>query len=101
VPEGITRCAALGATTIIVAPYFINTGLLVERICRQAQEQTALLPGRRIVVAPHLGLHPKLVDLVVQRATEPPCSAAPGSAALVASGGRGAAEPVSVTPCDS
>lgn len=73
VPEAIARCAALGARRIVVVPYFINTGLLVQRICRQAQGAAPALPECEIVTARHIGVHPKLVDLVVRRATEASC----------------------------
>jgi sirohydrochlorin cobaltochelatase len=78
VPEGIERCLRLGAKRVVVAPYFLNTGVLVKRIAQQAR---ATLPDVRL--AEHLGVHPlvieALLDRVVQaRAGVCPCQAAGG-----------------------
>ncbi len=68
VPEGIQRCVALGAKTVLVLPYFINTGKLVHRIGLQAAATRRDLPASRIAVGTHLGVHPKLVRMIVERA---------------------------------
>ena len=36
VPEGLERCRRLGARRVVVIPYFLFTGVLVERIAAQA-----------------------------------------------------------------
>lgn len=69
-PEGLARCAALGAKRIVVAPLFLFTGVLVERIARQVREQSGEYPGIEIAVAPHLGGDPLLGELLAQRARE-------------------------------
>lgn len=68
VPEGIRRCVALGARRVVVLPYLINTGTLVKRIGEQALAQRLWYPDVEIVVAGHLGVHPKLVELALLRA---------------------------------
>ena len=68
--EGLRRCAALGARRIIVLPYFLFQGVLLQRIAAMVEEHRALLAGIELRVAPHLGTHPALVDLVLQRARE-------------------------------
>ncbi len=68
VPEGIERCVKLGAQRIIVAPYFINTGVLVKRIHTQAAEVMTKHPGVEIAVANQMGTHPKLVQLLLASA---------------------------------
>lgn len=68
VPTGIDRCVRLGARRIVLAPYFINTGSLVKRIGAQAAESRMRHPAVQIDVAAHIGVHPKLVELVFARA---------------------------------
>lgn len=77
VPEGIRRCAALGARRVVVAPYFLNTGLLVRRIAAQARQTAAELPGVEVAVAAHLGVDERVVRLVLRRAGEAAAGLAP------------------------
>ncbi len=69
-PEGLARCAALGARRIVVAPLFLFTGVLVERIRQQVREQAAHYPAIELAVAPHLGGDPLLGELLAQRVRE-------------------------------
>ncbi|MDE3074610.1 MAG: sirohydrochlorin chelatase [Chloroflexota bacterium] len=62
VPEGLERCVRLGASRVIVAPYFLNTGVLVKRITRQARH-----PKAEVVVVEHLGLHDNVFDVLWER----------------------------------
>lgn len=62
VAAGIQRCLRLGARRVIVLPYFLCTGVLVKRIRQQAMECEGV-----INVAPHLGVHPLVLDLLVER----------------------------------
>ena len=68
--EGLRRCAALGARRIIVLPYFLFQGVLLQRIAALVEEHRALLAGIELLLAPHLGTHPALVDLALHRARE-------------------------------
>ena len=68
VPEGVERCLALGARRIAVVPYFLNTGVLLRRIegrLRPLREQHPSVP---MPLAAHMGLHPRLLDLLECRA---------------------------------
>ncbi len=76
VPAGIERCVRLGAKRVVVAPYFLNTGVLVKRIAQQARHASAA-----VQVAQHLGLHPAVIDLLLDRLAQArsgvcPCQAA-------------------------
>jgi sirohydrochlorin cobaltochelatase len=76
VAAGIERCRRLGARQVVVAPYFLNTGVLVKRIGEQARAAGA-------EVAPHLGLHPLVLDVLLDRLAQAraglcPCVAAGG-----------------------
>jgi sirohydrochlorin cobaltochelatase len=68
VAEGIERCVRLGAGRVLVVPYFLSTGVLVKRIGAQARSASAEHPGIQIVVGEHLGVHPKLVQMIVEQA---------------------------------
>ncbi len=70
VETALERCHRLGARRIVVVPYFLFTGLLVERIGRQAAHFAAEHPGTEVVVAPHMGVDDRLADLVWERYDE-------------------------------
>jgi sirohydrochlorin cobaltochelatase len=62
VRQGIDRCARLGAERVVVIPYFLNTGVLVKRIAQQASHSQV-----KVEVAPHLGLHPLVFEILMDR----------------------------------
>ena len=70
VPEGIRRCVALGARSVVVVPYFLHTGILVQRIQTQVGEMQQRHPNVPLRVAEHLGNHPYLIRLLLLRARE-------------------------------
>jgi sirohydrochlorin cobaltochelatase len=80
--EGIKRCAQLGARRILVMPYFINTGILVKRISKEAASARRLHPNIEIIVGEHFGTHPNLVELLVARAMALVEGAAPEKAVV-------------------
>jgi sirohydrochlorin cobaltochelatase len=68
VADGIDRCVRLGARRVLVVPYFLSTGILVKRISTQAEQARTRHPGVEILVGNHLGIHQKIVDLILERA---------------------------------
>jgi sirohydrochlorin cobaltochelatase len=70
VGEAIDRCVKLGAERIALVPYFLNTGVLLKRIDARVIEAQATHPTVSIVRGGHLGLHPRLLDLIERRARE-------------------------------
>lgn len=68
VGEAIDRCVRLGAARIVVVPYFLNTGVLLKRVDARIAEARDLHPTVPISRAAHLGLHPRLLDLIETRA---------------------------------
>lgn len=66
VPEALERCRRLGATRVAVVPYFLFTGVLVERIAAQARAWT----GADVVVGDHLGAVEPVANLVLERYRE-------------------------------
>ena len=70
VAEAIDRCVRLGADRIAVVPYFLNTGILLRRIDVRLAEIGPEHPSVPIARGSHLGLHPRLLDLLERRARE-------------------------------
>jgi precorrin isomerase/sirohydrochlorin ferrochelatase len=70
VPTALDRCFHLGARRIVVVPYFLFTGLLVERIDAQVEEWATGHPDARVVIAGHMGVDDRLVALVWHRFDE-------------------------------
>lgn len=70
VPAALERCRLLGARRIAVVPYFLFTGVLVDRIKEQAAEYAAAHTDVEVVVGPELGPDPRIADLVLERFEE-------------------------------
>jgi sirohydrochlorin ferrochelatase len=66
VPDALERCRLLGATRVAVVPYFLFTGVLVERIAAQARAWR----GADVVVGDHLGAVEPVANLVLERYRE-------------------------------
>jgi sirohydrochlorin ferrochelatase len=70
VPAALERCRRLGATRIAVVPYFLFTGVLVERIRSQTAEWAAAHPELDVRHGHHLGADPRIAALVLERYRE-------------------------------
>jgi sirohydrochlorin cobaltochelatase len=70
VEPALEKAARLGFRRIVVFPYFLFTGVLVERICEAADRVAANYPHIDFVKAPYLGDHPLVLDTFVDRAWE-------------------------------
>ena len=70
VDVGLRHAVKLGYRRIIVFPYFLFTGILVERIYRQADECQAVHPEVEIIKAEYLKDHPLVIDTFVDRVEE-------------------------------
>ena len=70
VDEAVDRCVRLGAERIALVPYFLNTGVLLKRIDARLAEIRPAHPSVLIARGGHLGLHPRLLDLLERRARE-------------------------------
>lgn len=60
----VQRLDRLGASQIIVLPYYLFTGRLIERIGRQVARLAGQYPNRAIARAGYLGDHEQLLDLL-------------------------------------
>lgn len=66
---GIDACAADGAEEVVVLPYFLAPGRHSARdIPEQVRAARARHPSLAIRIAEPLGLHEKLVDVLLERA---------------------------------
>lgn len=70
VPDALDRCRRLGAERVAVVPYFLFTGLLVDRIGEQAARWAAAHPDVEVVVGRHLGPDHRIARLVLERYRE-------------------------------
>jgi sirohydrochlorin cobaltochelatase len=67
VDAALERASRLGFRRIVVFPYFLFTGVLVQRIYAQTDEVAARHPEIEFVKAGYLGDHPLVLDSFVER----------------------------------
>jgi sirohydrochlorin cobaltochelatase len=70
VPETIKACVALGARRIIVIPYLLFSGRILQRIRSQVNDARSRYPDHDFVVTEHLGLHEGVIAAIQQRFQE-------------------------------
>ena len=69
IPDGIKKCVDDGATSIIVLPYFLNSGRhVIEDIPRIVNDNKLYYPDVEIKIAPHLGDSHLMIDLLITSA---------------------------------
>ena len=69
--EGVARLASLGATRILVVPYFLTLGLHLQRDLPQiVNEISRVHPTVEIRVAPPLAGHPGMTQALLDRASD-------------------------------
>jgi sirohydrochlorin ferrochelatase len=70
IPDGIKLCVDDGATSIIVLPYFLNSGRhVIEDIPSIVKDTRQAYPSVEINIAPHLGASPLMIDLLIASAS--------------------------------
>ncbi|MCW3021306.1 MAG: hypothetical protein JWR30_628, partial [Conexibacter sp.] len=70
VEAALERLRRLGATTIVVAPFLLFTGVLVPRLYAKAAAWAEAHPDLDVRAAPHLGPDRRLAKLVLERYRE-------------------------------
>ena len=71
IPDGIQKCVDDGATSIIVLPYFLNSGRhVIEDIPNIVNDSKSHYPNAEIKIAPHLGASPLMMDLLMTSAND-------------------------------
>jgi sirohydrochlorin ferrochelatase len=70
---GGATCVAAGATRVKLLPYFLSAGAhVVEDLERHRQELTGRFPGIEFELCPPLGLHPLMIEIVLDRLKSAP-----------------------------
>jgi sirohydrochlorin ferrochelatase len=71
IQQGIDTCVAKGAKRILLIPYFLFMGAHVqEDLPEEIEEARKRHPGLEMTMGPHLGVHRKLAEVVVERIAE-------------------------------
>ncbi len=70
VAEALERCRRLGVISVAVVPYFLFTGVLVERIAGQARSWSAEHEGVAVRLGGHIGPDEHIARLVLERYRE-------------------------------
>lgn len=71
IADAFDRCVAQGARRVVVFPYFLAPGRhWHEDIPRLAAEAAGLHPGVQHIVAPPIGQHPLILDIIDARISE-------------------------------
>jgi len=69
IPDGIKKCVDDGATSVIVLPYFLNSGRhVIEDIPNIVEATRPDYPEVEIKVAQHLGASGLMMDLLISSA---------------------------------
>jgi sirohydrochlorin ferrochelatase len=69
IPDGIKRCIDDGAESVIVLPYFLNSGRhVIEDIPNIVNDTKKHYPGVDIRIAPHLGASDMMMELLITSA---------------------------------
>jgi sirohydrochlorin ferrochelatase len=71
IPDGARRCIDQGAGRILMLPYFLSAGAhVVNDLKRHQHELASEFPKISIELCRPLGLHPLLIEVVLQRLEE-------------------------------
>ncbi|GJQ60705.1 MAG: cobalamin biosynthesis protein CbiX [Candidatus Scalindua sp. AMX11] len=69
IPDGIKKCIDEGASSVIVLPYFLNSGRhVVEDIPNIVNDTMKYYPDVDIRIAPHLGASDLMMELLIASA---------------------------------
>ncbi len=66
----VQRQARLGMTQIVVLPYYLYTGTLMQRIARQVVHLREQYPRIRFAQSEHFGFEPEIFELLEQRVAD-------------------------------
>ena len=70
VSDGLRAAARLGYARLVVVPLFLFDGVLVKRIYASADALQQREPELEVLKAAHLGVHPHVADVMLERARE-------------------------------
>lgn len=67
VEQGVERCIRLGAKKIVMLPYFLFTGVLMERMAKMVQQFIEQYEDVDFLLANYFGYHPNLKKVLLER----------------------------------
>lgn len=67
VDSGLIQALRLGYRRVVVFPWFLFTGVLIQRIYRLTNAVAAANPGVQFIKAGYLGDHPEVIETFVER----------------------------------
>jgi sirohydrochlorin ferrochelatase len=71
IQKGIDACVARGAQRILLMPYFLYMGAhVLEDLPAELEEARQRYPQVEMAMGKHLGVHPKLAEIVIDRIAE-------------------------------
>ena len=71
IQAGVDACVAKGAQRILLIPYFLFMGAHVQHdLPEEIETAQQRHPGLQLAMAPHLGAHRKLAEIVMERIAE-------------------------------
>jgi sirohydrochlorin cobaltochelatase len=78
----LSHVARLPYRRVVVFPYFLFSGILIDRIYGFTDQVAAAHPDRQWIKAPYLGDHPKVLETFAERVTEQVGEVPPPNCAL-------------------
>lgn len=70
IDEGVERCIKLGAKRVVIVPYFLFTGILIQRMEEMLEGYRRAYAAVEFGMADYFGFHPKLQEILKERAEE-------------------------------
>lgn len=71
IPDGAARCVAAGADEVLMLPYFLSAGVHVQNDLEEYRSEfSSTYPATRFRLCTHLGLHPLMLEIVLDRLQE-------------------------------
>lgn len=71
IPAGGRNCVARGADRVLMLPYFLSAGShVVDDLEAHRRTLSAEFPNVKFELCPPLGLHPKMLEIVLDRLNE-------------------------------
>lgn len=71
IPQGAKNCVDRGAGRVLMMPYFLSAGVhVVNDLLGFQTELTEQFKPVEFVLCPHLGLHPLMAEIVLDRLSE-------------------------------
>ncbi|PNW83959.1 hypothetical protein CHLRE_04g214100v5 [Chlamydomonas reinhardtii] len=96
IAQAVGRCAERGASTVVIAPYFLSRGRHIqEDIPALVREAQAEHPGLKCIIADPIGIDPLMVQLISNRvasALEGGDEAGKAAVAVASGAGAGAGQ---------